>query len=90
MKTVLMSKGGRLTVPAEARAALGLDEETEFEVEVDAESDTLILRPVVILRRVDAWAYTPEHRDLLTSAHTDSREGRVREMTEQALLDLEP
>lgn len=90
MKTAVMSKGGRLTVPAEARAALGLDEETEFEVEVDADSDALILRPVVVLRRVDAWAYTPEHRDLLANAHADSRQGRVREMTEQALLDIEP
>lgn len=89
MKTALMSKNGRLTVPSEARSALGLDEETEFEVEVDAESDALILRPVVVLRREDAWAYTPEHRELLSRAHEDSRQGRVRQITEQGLRDLE-
>lgn len=27
--------------------------------------DALILRPVLALRRKDAWAYTPEHRELL-------------------------
>lgn len=90
MKTAVMNKSGRLTVPAEARSALGLDEETEFEVEVDAESDALILRPVVVLRREDAWAYTPEHRELLRRAHEDSREGRVQHVTEQGLRDLEP
>ena len=30
----------------------------------------------------DSWAYTPEHRALLARAHADSREGRVRQMTE--------
>jgi bifunctional DNA-binding transcriptional regulator/antitoxin component of YhaV-PrlF toxin-antitoxin module len=90
MKTAIMSSSGRLTVPAEARAALGLDEETEFEVEADTAGDALILRPVVVLRREDAWAYTTEHRDLLRRAHSDSREGRTREMTEQALRDLAP
>lgn len=90
MKTAIMNKSGRLTVPAEARTALGLDEETEFEVEADTEGDALILRPVVALRREDAWAYTTEHRDLLRQAHADSRDGRTRAMTEQALRDLEP
>lgn len=89
MRTAVMSKSGRLTVPADARSALGLDDETEFEVEVDTGGDALILRPVVILRREDAWAYTSEHRELLERAHADSREGRVRELTEQGLLDLE-
>lgn len=87
MKTA-MSRNGRLTVPAEARTALGIDEEAEFEVEVDLDSDALILRPVVVLRRADAWAYTPEHRELLGRAHADSRAGRVRTMTEQELIDL--
>lgn len=85
-----MSKSGRLTVPADARSALGLDDETEFEVEVDTEADALILRPVVVLRREDAWAYTTEHRELLERAHDDSRSGRVRELTEEGLRDLSP
>jgi bifunctional DNA-binding transcriptional regulator/antitoxin component of YhaV-PrlF toxin-antitoxin module len=83
---VSMSADGRLTVPASARRALGLEGEAQFEVEV--EQDSLILRPAVVLAREDAWAYTPEHRRLLERAHRDSREGRVREMTEEELLDL--
>jgi len=41
-----------------------------------------------VLRRQDAWAYTPEHRALLTRAHLDSREGRVREISEDGLKRL--
>jgi bifunctional DNA-binding transcriptional regulator/antitoxin component of YhaV-PrlF toxin-antitoxin module len=83
---VSMSADGRLTVPASARRALGLDGEAQFEMEV--EHDSLVLRPAVVLAREDAWAYTPGHRRLLEQAHRDSREGRVREMTEEELLTL--
>ena len=84
-----MNEGGRLTLPAEVRRLLGLEGPVEFEVEVDEVHDALILRPVVALRREDAWAYTPEHRDLLARAHRDSREGRVRELAESELEALE-
>jgi AbrB family looped-hinge helix DNA binding protein len=83
-------RGGRLTLPAEVRRELGLGDETEFEVEVDKEQDALILRPAVVLRREDAWAYSPEHRELLARAHADSRERRVRQMTEEELAKLRP
>lgn len=83
-----MNEGGRLTLPAEVRRRLGLEGGTEFEVEVDEAQDALILRPVVALRREDAWAYTSEHRDLLERAHRDSEEGRVRELTESELEAL--
>jgi AbrB family looped-hinge helix DNA binding protein len=59
MKTVTVSGSGRLTLPAEVRRELGLEGETELEVVVDVESDEIILRPAVVLRREDAWAYTP-------------------------------
>jgi AbrB family looped-hinge helix DNA binding protein len=85
MKTVMVSDTGRVTLPAEARRRLGLRGETEMEIEVDVEHDAIILRPAVTLRREDAWAYTPEHRELLASAHADSREGRVRLLTEDEL-----
>ena len=62
--------------------------ETELEIEVDAERDVLTLRPVIVLRREDAWAYTPEHRELLGRAHADSREGRVRTLNEDDLVAL--
>lgn len=85
MKTVTMSATGRLTLPAEARQALGLDGEAEFEVEVNGEDDAVILRPAALLRREDAWAYTPEHRQLLERAHDDSEAGRVRSLSEAEL-----
>lgn len=88
MKSVSMNEGGRLTLPADARRRLGVEGPAEFEVEVDEAQDALILRPVVALRRDDAWAYTPEHRALLERAHRDSREGRVQEPTESELQAL--
>jgi AbrB family looped-hinge helix DNA binding protein len=88
VKTITVSSTGRLTLPAEVRRALGLEGETELEVEVDDESEEIILRPAVVLRREDAWAYTPEHRALLSRAHADSREGRVREVSEDELRSL--
>ena len=86
--TVLMSEDGRLTLPADARHALGLAGETELEIEVDRAGDAIILRPAAALRHEDAWAYTPEHRELLAQAHQDSREGRVRRLTEEELERL--
>ena len=87
-RTILMNTTGRLTLPADARHELGIEGETEFEVEVDTDRDAVILRPAVLLRREDAWAYTPEHRRLLAKAHQDSKKGRVRRMTESRLREL--
>jgi AbrB family looped-hinge helix DNA binding protein len=50
MKTVVMNPSGRITLPAEARRLLNLEGETELEIEVDEESDAIILRPVLVLR----------------------------------------
>lgn len=86
--TVHMSETGRLTVPVEARRELGIEGSTQFEVEVDRERDAIVLRPALLLRREDAWAYTPEHRELLAQAHRDSREGRVRRLTEEEMAGL--
>lgn len=88
MRTVTMSKTGRITLPAEARKALGLNGETELEVEVDHAKDEVILRPAVVLRREDAWAYTPRHRKLLAKARADIRAGRIYKMTEEQLMEL--
>lgn len=88
MRTVTIKEDGRLTLPIESRRALGIVGETELEVEVDAERDVVMLRPVIVLRREDAWAYTPEHRALLQRAHADSQEGRVRTLTEDELAAL--
>jgi bifunctional DNA-binding transcriptional regulator/antitoxin component of YhaV-PrlF toxin-antitoxin module len=89
MKTVTVNSEGRLTLPVESRRALGIVGETELELEVDAARDVLTLRPVLVLRREDAWAYTPEHRALLMHAHADSRDGRVRTPSEDELAALD-
>jgi len=83
-----MSDNGRVTLPADARRELGIEGETEFEIEVDRRDDSLILRPTLVLRREDAWAYSPEHRKMLARAHKDSRAGRVRRVTEKELSEL--
>lgn len=85
-RIVSMTPTGRITVPAAARKELGISGETEFAVEV--EGDALVLRPAVVLPRADAWAYTAEHRRRLAEAHRDSREGRVRKLTESQLERL--
>lgn len=82
-KVVTMTADGRVTIPAAARRVLGVEGETQFEV--DVESEAIVLRPAVVMTREDAWAYTPEHRRLLAKAHRDSREGRVRALTERQL-----
>lgn len=88
MKKVVMSGTGRLTLPIETRRCLGLEGETELEVEVDVEHDTIILRPALDVPDEDAWAYTPEHRRLLAQARRDAREGRVYRLTESELARL--
>jgi bifunctional DNA-binding transcriptional regulator/antitoxin component of YhaV-PrlF toxin-antitoxin module len=81
-----MGADGRLTLPVAARRELGVEGEAQFELEV--REDALVLRPAVVLAREDAWAYTPEHRDLLERAHRDSRDGRVRQFTEEELSEM--
>lgn len=74
-----------MTLPAEVRHELGLLGRTELLVEVAEGSEAIILRPAVVLRREDAWAYLPAHRELLGRAHAGSREGRARRLSENEL-----
>jgi len=88
MRIVTMSRSGRITVPAETRKELGVEGETEFEVEVDQESGALILHPAIVVRRRDAWAFEPEHRESLDRAHRDVEAGRLRRISEEELRAL--
>ena len=83
-----MSSTGRITLPASIRKLLRLEGEAEFEVERLEDGDGVVLRPVVVMRREDAWAYTDEHMERLRQAHDDSRAGRVRRLTEEQLDSL--
>jgi AbrB family looped-hinge helix DNA binding protein len=84
MRTVTMSPNGRLTLPADVRRKLGLTGETEFDVEV-SDRGSVTLRPVVVLPRDDAWAYTAEHLANVANGLADIREGRVRQLSEDDL-----
>lgn len=82
---VSMNRTGRITLPTSLRKLLRLEGEAEFEVEQLDGEDALILRPVITIRRDDAWAYTPEHMERLRKAHEDSRAGRVKRLSEEEL-----
>lgn len=88
VRTVTISSTGRLTLPADARRALGLQGEGELEIEVDEQRHALVLRVVVRVPDEDAWAYTDQHRRQLARALADS--GRVQTMSEADLRALAP
>lgn len=87
MKTIVsMNEQGRLMVPVEARRALRIEAEAQFEVEVA--DDVIVLRPVITIPREDVWASTPEHLRRVERARRDAREGRTRRFTEDELEQL--
>ena len=83
MRTITMSPNGRLTLPRGTQR-LGLAGETEFDVEV-TDRGSVTLRPVVVIPRDDAWAYTAEHLADVARALADIREGRVRQLSDDDL-----
>ena len=83
-----MSSSGRLTIPADARRALGLTGETEFDVEVVDEG--IVLRPSSIPPDDDAWADDPRNRDVLRRALKESESGQVLVLSETDLRKLAP
>jgi bifunctional DNA-binding transcriptional regulator/antitoxin component of YhaV-PrlF toxin-antitoxin module len=81
---VVVPATAHLTLPAEVRQRLGFDGETEFDVEV-TEHGSVTLRPVVVIPRDDAWAYTAKHLAQVAKALADIREGRVRRLSDADL-----
>lgn len=81
-----MSKTGRLTLPAEIRREMDLEGEAEFEVE--ASDGELVLRPLVLMRREDAWVYTPQVLESIQRGLDDIRHGRERHATEDDFKKL--
>jgi hypothetical protein len=80
-----MNKTGRLTLPASIRKDLDLDGEAEFLVEKLDDGQGLVLRPVVVMLREDAWVYTSDDLASIRRGLDDIREGRVRTVTEADL-----
>ena len=66
------------------RSESDADGETEFDVEVTGRG-SVTLRPVVVIPRDDAWAYTAEHLADVVRSLTDIREGRVRQLSDDDL-----
>ena len=90
-RIVVMDEAGRLTLPEEARRALGLSGDAEFAVAVYEESGAIVLRLADAARATDeedTWAFTPEQLESIARGLRDSREGRVRRMTEEELMTL--
>ena len=55
---------------------------------MEVRDGAVVLKPALVIPEEDAWAYTPKHRALLERAHRDSREGRVRQLSEEDLLRI--
>ncbi len=79
MSVRALSASGRVPLPVEVDRRLGLEGETEVEVEEDGVS--IILRPTAVGGREDVWAYTPEPGAFRSRAHVDSTAGRVLQLT---------
>jgi len=82
-----MDESGRLTVREEARRALPLSGAATFELEVDAAGAALLLRTAGA-HSDDDFSFTPEQLESLARGMKDSREGRVRRVTQEYLLEL--
>ena len=61
-------------MPSDARKALGIDGSAEFEIEVDRESDSTTLRPVVTVRR--------EGRSMIYAARYETMNALIAYLTE--------
>ena len=83
MAVVKIDADGRLTVPEEALRAVGADGEAEVLLEVDAEHETVVLRPA----DDDSWLYTEETRASIARAKEDIAAARMRHMTEAEIRE---
>jgi bifunctional DNA-binding transcriptional regulator/antitoxin component of YhaV-PrlF toxin-antitoxin module len=67
MKTIQMAADGRLTMPAAARRALGIEGAAHLVVDV-REGAEIVLRPAEVHLRDDSWMREPEVKSLLERA----------------------
>ncbi len=72
---VTVNQQGRITLPAEARRRLGLDEGRQLEVSVDEEE--IRLRPLRAVPAEDAWAYTRESIESIRRSLASIAAGRT-------------
>lgn len=68
-------RNGTVTIPAEARRALGLDQ-AGAQVEVVMRNNELVLVPYVAVPAADAWFWNPGHQAAEREADEDLAAGR--------------
>lgn len=86
-QVIVMDESGRLTVPEDVRRSLGLTGVTAFELDIDVEGGVIVLR-FAATQESDAIDFTPEQLESVARGLRDSREGRVRRLSEEDLLKL--
>jgi len=81
--TVAVNAQGRVTLPAQARRELGLNEGAQLEVRV--EENEIRLRPARVVVAEDAWAYTADSLASIKRSLADIAAGRVFAVTTEEL-----
>ena len=81
--TVAVNAQGRITLPAQARRKLGLEEGAQLDVRV--EDNEIRLRPARVVVAEDSWAYTADSLASIKRSLEDIAAGRVFEMTTEQL-----
>jgi bifunctional DNA-binding transcriptional regulator/antitoxin component of YhaV-PrlF toxin-antitoxin module len=71
---IMSNEEGRLTIPADVRAALHVEGAAQWTAEVV--NGALVLRPAVLVPREDVFLYTPEERAKREQAREQARAGR--------------
>jgi AbrB family looped-hinge helix DNA binding protein len=86
MALIKFTRSGQVTLPAEARRRLRLEEGDYMEVYVT--EDSIILTPKVLIDKSQSYFWTPEWQAAEHEASADIAEGRVAEFDNiDAMLD---
>lgn len=86
--TVTVDDSGRLTIPEEARAALGVAEGGEVDVEIVRDNGWATVNLRSHIPQEDAWLHTQENIEGIKRAEADYTAGRYRRMSEADLRAL--
>jgi AbrB family looped-hinge helix DNA binding protein len=85
---VAVNAQGRITLPADARRMLGLEDGSQLEVSVEGEE--IRLRPARLVIAEDAWAYTADSLRSIKRSLEDIKAGRVYEMSKDEIARARP
>ena len=85
---VAVNAQGRITLPADARRVLGLEDGSQLEVSVKGEE--IRLRPARLVIAEDAWAYTADSLRSIKRSLADIKAGRVYAMSTDEIARSRP